>query len=678
MPDGKPQVMPAQTRAATFVPASFSAENRTVDLVWSAGAAVPRIDWWSGKRYVETLSMDPAHVDLSRLNSGAPLLVDHRMYETEAVIGVVERAWIENGEGKATVRFSEDVDAQRVAAKVREGVLRNVSITYSVRKYEITEEEGKSPIWLAVDYQPMEISLVPVGADAVAGTRSAPREESYPVEFTTRGQPAPVTQEKRNMEDPNKTTAGQPGATEQSRAAPATAPGGPAPATAPATVDVAAERRAAAEVERKRAADIRLRVRSVQLDETVADDLIARGVDGDAVAAAIVDEIAKRGGKAARPGVSIGYDAADLANVRGALEEALIARAGRHMPTAKFEPTERSRGFINMPVLEMFAELARAHGHKIDRHARGAALWDSLVQLRALSTSDFPLLLANTGNKILVKAYELAGSTYELIGARKLMNDFKPHSFIRGGDFPNLLLKGETGEFKYGSMSEAQNQLTLATYGRVLGISRRMIVNDDLGAFVDLPAKAGRRVADFNNATFWAQLALNSGAGPTIFEKNMPTGRPLFHSDHANYASSGTIIDVTNVGVGRAAMMNQQSLDSLKLNVMPKYLFVSPDKMTQAEQFCAVNIVAAKDSDSNPFKGRLTPVGDANVTGNAWYLFADPAVLETMVYGFLNGAEGPQIRSEEGFKTDGVEMLVYEDFVAGAIDYRGAYKNAGA
>lgn len=670
--------MPAQQRAAAFVPASFDAAARTVELVWSTGAPVSRRDWFTGQRYVETLSLDPSHVDLTRLNGGAPLLVDHRMYEVDAVVGVVERAWIEGGEGKALVRFSAEESAQPVFEKVREGVLRNVSITYQVSRYEVTEEPGALPSWLATAWQPMEISLLPVGADAGAGTRSAPREAVYPVQFETRGQPAPVIPEKKTMANET-TTAGAPVPTEQQNRAAGQTAAALAAATAE-QVDVAAIRREAVAAERRRVTDISERTRKVGLPDEVAQDLIARGVEGAAIGDALVDAIAARGtGKAALPRVEGGYDATDPANVRGAVEEALVARAGARLPGAKFEPTERARGYVNLSMLDMLAEYARASGEKIGRHVRGAALWDQLVQMRALSTSDFPLILANAGNKLMVKAYELAAPTYTLIGAKRQFNDFKPHSFIRQGDFPALLQKGEKGEFQMGAMSEAQNQISLATYGRAVGISRRIIVNDDMGAFANVPLMAGRRVADFNNATFWAMLAQNSGAGPTIFEKNMPTGRPLFHTvDHGNLASSGTTIDVANVGIGRAAMMKQTSIDGMLINVDPKYLVVSPDRFTLAEQFCAVNIVATTDANANPFKGRLTPVGDANLTGNAWHLFADPAVLETLVYGFLDGAEGPQLRTQEGFKVDGVELLVYEDFAVGAVDYRGAYRNPGA
>ena len=59
------------------MPESVDAERRTVELVWSTGAAVRRRDPSTGKRYDEVLSLEETHVDLSRLNGGAPLLNTH-------------------------------------------------------------------------------------------------------------------------------------------------------------------------------------------------------------------------------------------------------------------------------------------------------------------------------------------------------------------------------------------------------------------------------------------------------------------------------------------------------------------------------------------------------------------------------------------------------------------------
>src|SRR5512147_1996132 len=87
--------LPLQTRADVRLQAeTIDAEARTVEVVWSTGATVRRRDLWTGKRYDEVLSLDPRHVDLTRLNNGAPLLNTHGAFDLAGVIGVVERAWI--------------------------------------------------------------------------------------------------------------------------------------------------------------------------------------------------------------------------------------------------------------------------------------------------------------------------------------------------------------------------------------------------------------------------------------------------------------------------------------------------------------------------------------------------------------------------------------------------------
>lgn len=362
----------------------------------------------------------------------------------------------------------------------------------------------------------------------------------------------------------------------------------------------------------------------------------------------------------------------EVDTVREGVTEALIARG------SGATPSDRARPYMHHSILQALGEYVRAQGHTINIAAPAATLYTRLMEIRGMSSSDFPNILSTAANKMMMAAYQQAPATYRIIGARKTFSDFKPHNFLRLGDFPVPLEKTESAEFQVGAISEANSPVTLGTFGRIINLTRRALVNDDLSAFADLPARAGRRIADFENATFWNLLSLNSGAGPTIYEKNMPTGRPLFHAaDHQNYTTPGGGIDVTTVGVGRAAMRKQTSLDGLKLNIAPRYLVTSPDRETVAQQFCSSIIVPSTDSAANPFKGLLTPVSDANLTGNAWYLFAEPADVETLVYGYLRGAEGPQVATRDGFTTDGMDMRVYIDFAVGGVDYRGAYKNAG-
>jgi hypothetical protein len=169
--------VPMQTRAASVSPSSIDADKRTVELVWSTGSAVRRMSW--AGEYIEELSMDPKHIRMGRLNGGAPLLNTHSSWDLNDVIGVVEKAWTDGNEGRAVVRFSSRPETSGIWQDVQDGIIRNVSVGYQVHKFEVTEADtnAKKPkIMRAIDWEPVEISMVPVGADAKAGVRAEATE----------------------------------------------------------------------------------------------------------------------------------------------------------------------------------------------------------------------------------------------------------------------------------------------------------------------------------------------------------------------------------------------------------------------------------------------------------------------------------------------------------------------
>jgi hypothetical protein len=155
---------------AAFAPATINVEQRTVELLWSTGAQVRRNDWSRGD-YIEELSMAPGHVRLDRLNRGAPLLDSHDAFSLRSQIGVVISAWIAGNEGRAVVKFSARPEVEPIFRDVVAGIYRNVSVGYKVHRTE-RDESGPVPIERAVDWEPYELSLVPIPADAGAQVRS--------------------------------------------------------------------------------------------------------------------------------------------------------------------------------------------------------------------------------------------------------------------------------------------------------------------------------------------------------------------------------------------------------------------------------------------------------------------------------------------------------------------------
>lgn len=169
-------------------------EARTVELIWSAGADVERYDWRTDTIYLERLSLDPKHVDMSRLASGAaPVLDTHSAFSLANIIGVVESASLDGKRGKAIARFpkaEDDPETDRIYRKVKDRIIRNVSTGYRVRKYEVVGTKDGMEIRLATRWMPYEISMVPMGADMHARTRGTGPADTNPCLVIRRGEDA--------------------------------------------------------------------------------------------------------------------------------------------------------------------------------------------------------------------------------------------------------------------------------------------------------------------------------------------------------------------------------------------------------------------------------------------------------------------------------------------------------
>lgn len=160
---------------------SLNEEQRTVDLVFSTGAGVERFDWMSGKRFIEKLEISASAIDLTRLNSGAPLLDSHSAYSISDQIGAVVpgSARIEKGQAVATVKFSARDAVAPILRDVKDGILASVSVGYRVSRYEEDTPKGNDlPTRTATRWMPYEVSLVSMPADVGARIRSGDKSDT--------------------------------------------------------------------------------------------------------------------------------------------------------------------------------------------------------------------------------------------------------------------------------------------------------------------------------------------------------------------------------------------------------------------------------------------------------------------------------------------------------------------
>lgn len=227
----------------------------------------------------------------------------------------------------------------------------------------------------------------------------------------------------------------------------------------------------------------------------------------------------------------------------------------------------------------------------------------------------------------------------------------------------------EHGEFKSGSLVESKEAFSIKTYGRITGISRQAMVNDDLGALNDIFALLGREAADFEAEQIIALLETNSGNGP-----NMDDGDPLFHANHGNRHVSGGTMGTSTFSAARIAMRTQRSPAGRLLNVVPKWLVVPPQLETAGEvALTAVN--ATEIDNANPFANRLMLMVEPRLSSAArWYLSGEWSGL---IHSYLSGSEGPQTESRVGFEVDGVQFKIRLDWGCGALDHRFMWMNPG-
>lgn len=291
-------------------------EQRSIEFSFSSETPVAR---YFGD---EVLSHDPGSVNLDRLNDGAPVLFNH---DPDRVIGVVESAWVdgEKRKGMARVRFSRNSFAEEVFADVRDGILRNVSVGYAINAVD----QSRDGVVVATAWQPHEVSVVSVPADASVGIgRSLQTDET---------------------------------------AAPAATNPIASPEMEETTLNIEEVRAQAAADERSRVASITALCREHGVD--MAQDLIERGASEGEAMKAVLAEIAKRNKVPAAPAAPkaqpISATASDIGLSERETQSFSFLRAIRAMANPGDKAAQDAAGFER--------EVSRAVEQKTGQQARG-------------------------------------------------------------------------------------------------------------------------------------------------------------------------------------------------------------------------------------------------------------------------------------------------------------------
>lgn len=616
----------------------------------------------------------PVVVDLAGMEipGAVPLLANHEN-RTGARVGVVT-AQISGGVLAITGEIvSESEEAKEIIAQAKAGADWQLSIgadiieceLFTRGSCEVNCQPCQAPFYHVRKSALREVSVVAVGADGSTQMRVAAKFclNQYN-----------QTGERDNMLDESINS--QIDQTQKETAKPDTA-----------QVQAAAEDRAGEAAQRAVKAE-RDRVSAIQKIcggefPEIEREAVQAGWSPETVTGKVLAAV-----RAARPAASVYISSArkmEGGSLRKTIEAALCLRCGipaENLLPAYGEPAvEAGAKEMDMPLKQLLIECMKLDGIPCGRG------FDNETIRAAFTSVSLPGILSSVANKKLLQSYEAQPVIAAKLCSTGDLNDFKETERFRLTDVGELLPVAPDGEIKEGGIVEESAKNQLETYGKKFCLTRKMIINDDLGAFMKVPAAMGNRAARLIDQLFFSRLLANP---------KQADGKDLFSKDHRNFLDDAkSALSADSLARAVRLFLDQVDADGQPVNVEPRYLLVPTALKHLAIELTRGATLIMAGGAENTVRPALNVLADENLqvvsspylansayrgaSESAWYLFGDPRTVDTFELGFLKGKRTPTVeRGETDYNTLGIWFRVYFDIGVREQDFRGMVKAKGA
>ena len=672
----------------TLIEAANGAKPKVMGIAYSGGKM--NLPGWKHPVVVDLAGME--------IPDTVPLLTNHEN-KTDSRVGIISASIKDNALEISGEIVSDSKDAQDIVAQGKAGADWQLSIGADVKECELVKssrtvngQEIEGPFYHVTKSTLREVSVVAVGADAHTSMKVTAQfnlsknnieGESMTEENKKKVSPA---DENVNTEQEKKQEDAAPAAKEteaEKKPEQAKAEAVPAAIAASAT-DVSATAKeaavAAVKAERERVSTIQ-GICNGEFPE-IEKQAIASGWTPEVVTKKVLETI-----RAERPAASVNISVKakpEGGEMRKTLEAAMSLRCGVDADTLEksygAQTVEAGMREMDMPLKQLLVECMKLDGIP---YSRG---FDNETIRAAFSSVSLPGILSNVANKKLLQSYEAQPIIATKLCSTGDLNDFKENDRFRLTDVGDLLPIAADGEIKDGGLIEETAKNQLDTYGKKFCLTRKMIINDDLGAFMKVPTAMGNRAARLIDQLFFSRLLANPAQAD---------GKALFSSAHKNLlGGASSALSAESLKKAIQLFLDQVDADGQPISVEPKFLLVPTALKHQAIELTkgatlimsgadnavrpALNVLADENLQvvSSPYLGNSAYEG-ASQTG--WYLFGDPKTIDTWEIGFLKGKRTPTVeRGETDFNTLGLWFRVYFDLGVREQDHRGMVKANGA
>lgn len=672
----------------TLIEAANGAKPKVMGIAYSGGKM--NLPGWKHPVVVDLAGMD--------IPDTVPLLTNHEN-KTDSRVGIISASIKDNALEISGEIVSDSKDAQDIVAQGKAGADWQLSIGADVKECELVKssrsvngQEIEGPFYHVTKSTLREVSVVAVGADAHTSMKvtanfnlSKPNIEGESMTEENKNNVS-AADETVNTEQEKKQETAAPAAKEneaEKKPEQAKAEATPAAITASAT-DVSATAKeaavAAVKAERERVSAIQ-GICNGEFPE-IEKQAIASGWTPEVVTKKVLETI-----RAERPAASVNISVKakpEGGEMRKTLEAAMSLRCGVDADTLEksygAQTVEAGMKEMDMPLKQLLVECMKLDGIP---YSRG---FDNETIRAAFSSVSLPGILSNVANKKLLQSYEAQPIIATKLCSTGDLNDFKENDRFRLTDVGDLLPIAADGEIKDGGLIEETAKNQLDTYGKKFCLTRKMIINDDLGAFMKVPTAMGNRAARLIDQLFFSRLLAN----PTQAD-----GKALFSNAHKNIlGGASSALSAESLKKAIQLFLDQVDADGQPISVEPRYLLVPTALKHQAIELTkgATLIMSGTDNAVRPALNVLADehlqvvsspyLGNSAYEGNSqtgWYLFGDPKTIDTWEIGFLKGKRTPTVeRGETDFNTLGLWFRVYFDLGVREQDHRGMVKANGA
>ncbi len=378
--------------------------------------------------------------------------------------------------------------------------------------------------------------------------------------------------------------------------------------------------------------------------------------------------------RAGRPKVPSVHGAQRVVATGSVLEAALLAHMG------KMGLGEKALGPVAMEQADRLGATSMIDLCRAALRSDGRDVPSSRMELvkAALSTMSLPTALGNVANKVLLDNYNETPASWRSFCAIRSTSDFKVNTAIRPTFTGQLEQVPAGGELKHGGITEALTTFAVDTFGKMLSIDRRDIINDDLSVFEDAAASFGRMAMRKVSDLVYEVLLANEGS--------------FFSVGNGNYLSGAdSALSIAALANAIALMRTQRDAEGNDLDLRPATLLVTPELEPTARMLLESEYVQraedvptgnslrrAVNLEVEPRLSNTTKFG-ADASTKHWYLFTKPNAVP-MIVAFLNGRQTPTVEYfglDQDVNRLAVAWRVYHDFGSALCDPRAAVRSKG-